>query len=181
MERQLEFEDSRQNLEKYLEYISQNRHSIIFILDGLENKRNIAALFRLGDAARIEHLYLYQANLPEDLHKIKRISRSTHDFLNSTLLSSKKELIQLKEHYEFVALEITTHSIPYFKFQYQKPIALIIGNEKKGISAEVLQLCERSIHIPMMGRNTSMNVAMATGIATYGLLEKMGCLQKNEA
>ena len=178
MEKQLEFRESRKNLEKYLAFISQNRHPIVFVLDRLENKRNIAALYRLADAARIEHIYLYQAQVSEDSQKIKRISRSTHEYIESSLLSSEEELIKLKEHYELVALENTTHSIPYYQFDFQKPIALLIGNEKRGISKELLMLCDRSVHIPMMGRNTSMNVAMATGIATYGLLERMGHLPK---
>jgi tRNA G18 (ribose-2'-O)-methylase SpoU len=49
---------------------------------------------------------------------------------------------------------------------------LVIGNEERGISDEVLGLLDASVHIPMHGVKTSLNVAMATGIVTYALLEK---------
>ena len=50
---------------------------------------------------------------------------------------------------------------------------MVIGNEKDGVSEELLALCQTSIHIPMYGVNTSMNVAMATAIAVYGLLARL--------
>ena len=173
MEKQLSFIELRQNLEQYLQFIEQNRHPIIFIADQISIKQNIAALYRLADAARIAHLYLYQPKITDAAVKIRKVSRSTFDFVPSTIVEEIEDLKILKEKYEWIALEITNTSIPYYQLESKQSIALIIGNEQKGISQELLDLCDRSIHVPMMGRNTSMNVAMATGIATFGLLEKM--------
>ena len=178
MERQLKFEDIRPDLEKYLNEINKNRHPLVFILDNLINKRNIAGIFRLADAARIAHVYLYQSSTPSDSFKVKRISRSTSEFIPHTYLSKIGDLRVLQDDYRFVGLEMTTQSIPYYRFKSKEPIALLIGNEQRGLSQELLDLCERCLHIPMMGRNTSMNVSMATGIVTYGILNKMGRLPK---
>ena len=74
---------------------------------------------------------------------------------------------------KIVALEITDTSIPYMEYHPEKECCLIIGNEKNGVRPELLQLAETCIHIPMYGLNTSMNVAVATGIATFSILEKI--------
>ena len=49
----------------------------------------------------------------------------------------------------------------------------MIGNEQRGVSEELLALTTQSIHLPMLGMNTSMNVTCAAGIAVYGLLMKL--------
>jgi tRNA G18 (ribose-2'-O)-methylase SpoU len=178
MEKALNYRELRPNLEEYLKMINANRHPLAFILDRVQNKRNIAAMFRLADAARVKEIVLYQCGIDADQHdKIKKVARSAQAFVPQRSLDSLADLQKLKTSYHLVALEITNHSVPYFDYRGPNPLALVIGNEQKGISREVLHLCEESIHVPMMGRNSSMNVAMATGIATYGLLKEMGKLR----
>ncbi|OGN09119.1 MAG: hypothetical protein A3J46_05190 [Candidatus Yanofskybacteria bacterium RIFCSPHIGHO2_02_FULL_41_11] len=48
-----------------------------------------------------------------------------------------------------------------------KKIALVVGNEVKGISPKILKYCDEVVHIPMYGRKESLNVAVAVGIAVY--------------
>ena len=55
----------------------------------------------------------------------------------------------------------------------QQKIALVIGNEQLGISAEVLELVQQTIHIEMFGKNSSMNVVQAAGIGLYSLINKL--------
>lgn len=178
MEKALTYREMRPDLEAYLKIIEANRYSIAFVLDSVQNKRNIAAIFRLADAARVKEVILYQCgiNTPQQ-YKVKKIARSAQEFVPQRSIEDLTELKKLKDVYQLVGLEITNNSIPYFEYEGPYPIALVIGNEQRGISAEVLSLCESSIHVPMMGRNSSMNVAMATGIATYGLLKEMGKLK----
>lgn len=178
MEKALNFREIRSNLSDYMTFIEKHRHPVVFILDQLSDKKNIAALFRLADAARIEHVYFFGKQLLESDAKLKRIARSASDFVPSSFIKDLDELNLLKEQYHFLALEITNRSIPYYQYPKNQPIALLIGNEQKGLSQALLDLSDLSVHVPMMGRNTSMNVAMATGIATYGLLEKMGRLSE---
>lgn len=179
MERQLNHQEVKQKLQQSKADLAKNRPSIIYILDQIEDNRNLAAFFRLSDAAGVQHIYLYQEN-PRLLEntKVQKISRNTSRIIPFTYLHQIEDLKSLKKEFLFVALEITTNSIPYYHFEGSQNLALVIGNEKRGIQQALLDLCETSLHIPMMGNNSSMNVAMATGIATYGLLEKMGGLPK---
>ena len=54
--------------------------------------------------------------------------------------------------------------------QANEKIALILGNERHGISASVLTKLNKSIYIPMYGKNSSMNVAQAAAIAAYTII-----------
>jgi tRNA G18 (ribose-2'-O)-methylase SpoU len=49
------------------------------------------------------------------------------------------------------------------------PLVLVVGNEISGVDPGIMELCDRIFHIPMRGRKTSLNAAVAFGIAAYAL------------
>lgn len=167
---QRQFNEERTNTEEFIQDIKTDRQPISLLLDGLQDPINIGAAFRLADAARLAHIYLYNCIDLSHNKKWKRVARSTHQYVTSSILHDLQEVEELQVKQQLIALEWTDHSIPYNKFSPLFPTILVIGNEKYGISTDLLQLVEQSIHIPMHGVNTSMNVMMATGIAVYQLL-----------
>lgn len=174
MERkQLTFEDTRPDFESYLNFIQNNRHPLSLLLDGVLDVRNIGALFRLADAARLAKIYFYRMELVKLNQEFRRVTRSTEQFVPYKYVSSFDNMMQLLQTHQLLALEWTNDSIPYHKASIKKPCLLAIGNEETGMSEEILQTAEQCIHIPMYGVKTSMNVSVATGIAVYGLLEKI--------
>lgn len=80
-----------------------------------------------------------------------------------------------------VALEITDRSQSLFDFQFpagqlithDQPVYLIAGNESAGVPQDILDLSHVSVHLPMFGQNTSMNVSVALGAAVYLLLQQL--------
>lgn len=173
-QQQLGFRDERPGeMEQYIRHIQENRHPLGLLLGNVEDTRNLGALFRLADAARLQHLWalgepgLFESKL------IRRVSRSAMAYVPHSAINID-EAKALARQQTMVALEITEHSIPYTEYEPRFPCILLIGNEKDGVSEELLSFCQASIHIPMYGVNTSMNVAMATAIAVYGLLAKLG-------
>lgn len=173
MEKQTKFRAERVNLEAHLQQLQNNRHPISLLLDGLTDMRNIAAMFRIADAAGLKKIYLYQCPAITRHKKLKNWSRSTLQYVPYQELSNLKDVKVLQEKFQFIALEWTNKSLLYTDFQPDKELILVIGNEKRGVSQDMLTLVQQSIHLPMHGVNTSMNVAVATGVAVYSLLEKM--------
>lgn len=66
------------------------------------------------------------------------------------------------------ALHATDH---YRRTNAPSPILLVMGNEQAGISAEIADACTHLVRIPMRGRADSLNLAIATAVALYGLAE----------
>lgn len=77
------------------------------------------------------------------------------------------------EGYAVVALEQCEKSLHYGDFSPDSPVALIIGNEPKGIDKRILKKCDHIIEIPMRGKKNSLNVSVAFGIAAYDICSKM--------
>ncbi len=173
MNRQLDFRDERPNPDQRLEQVLANRYPISLLLDGVINQGNIGMLFRLADAARLDTVYLYNMKIDINKRKINKAARSTISTITYQHLNNLEELNNLKKSHQLVALEKTTSSELYTNFSPQKPVIIVAGSEKHGISKEVLESVDTSIYIPMHGLNTSMNVACAASIAIYSLLDKI--------
>lgn len=56
---------------------------------------------------------------------------------------------------------------------YQSPLAVLMGSEREGLSPEQARVCDRLIGLPMKGRATSLNLAVAAGVILYSIFEKL--------
>ncbi len=174
VQKQLDYQDERQcPHEERLRRINQSRSPLSLMLAGVSDVRNIGALFRLADAARLSHLYFLGA--PGALYhkKVARVARSADQYVPASALTME-EALALGRAQTLIGLEITSGSIPYtsLEIEARQPAVLVIGHEALGIPESILGLCSTCIHLPMYGINTSMNAAMAAGIAVYELLRK---------
>ena len=70
-----------------------------------------------------------------------------------------------------MAVEQDASSVSYTESYPQQAIALIVGEETKGIEPELMALCDLIVEIPMAGKKESLNVAVATGVVLFKLIE----------
>jgi tRNA G18 (ribose-2'-O)-methylase SpoU len=66
-----------------------------------------------------------------------------------------------------VGLEQTTHSVSLPEFAFERKTALVIGNERTGLTEDELALLDDVVEIPVFGQPYSYNVATATAMALY--------------
>lgn len=155
---------------------------IIILADNLMGDANIGSLFRLADAFNIEKILFCGSPVNLESTRIKRTARAT--VANVENQYWEDPLVALaaytKMNYKPVALEITEDSVSIDAFNCKKDekILLIIGNERYGISAQLLEKVKDRVHINMFGNNSSMNVSQATGIALYEITKTLSSLPK---
>ena len=137
----------------------------------MEAPTTVGSLFRVGDAFGIEKLVLTGTTPAPPDKKISRTSRSTdrrvaHEYHAdaATVLPALRA-----DGFALIALELTTASVDLRSIDYSRfgKICLIVGAENRGIKPSLLAAAEHTIHIPMRGANSSMNVAVACAIALF--------------
>jgi len=170
-ERPLTFKDLRPRPESYREEIRLNPHPVALLLDQIGDPKNLGALFRTADAVRAKQIFAFRMDGVIHNPKVRRVARSSQQSVAYREIEHLEEVQALRSYYQMIGLEWTNASTAYTEYAPQKPTLLVIGNEERGISPDLLQWCEGCVHIPMYGFNTSMNVAVATGIVLYKLLE----------
>ena len=63
-------------------------------------------------------------------------------------------------------------SMNYTQADFTSPVALVLGSEDKGISTDVLKLCDTLVAIPEFGNIHSLNVSVAGGIMMYEVVRQ---------
>lgn len=150
---------------------------IFLILHNIRSVHNVGSIFRTADCAGISKIFLTgYTPAPTD-----RFGREVKVFSKVSLGAEKtvvweknskiKKLIEelKREGVSIIALEQDKKSINYKKFKPKFPLALILGNEVRGISQDILSLCDDIIEIPMSGKKESLNVAVACGVALFSI------------
>ncbi|WP_173021506.1 TrmH family RNA methyltransferase [Lewinella sp. W8] len=161
---------------------SRREFPIRLLCPDWQDPRNVGAAFRLSDAAGIRQLILAGDTPAPPNSRINKTARST---VRSVPYRHYPDAVAaLRElrgagHY-LLALEITDQSQSIFEYSLpaavredQRDLVLVTGAESQGVAPDLLALCHDSIHLPMFGQNTSMNVSVATGIAVYELLRQL--------
>jgi len=171
-EYQLNFEEIHQNHLKSIADINKNRLPIIIITDGINDVGNIGMIFRLADAVRIEKIFLINLKENFNFKLLKKKSRSTSDYVSFEIIKDLSQIKKIKGKYKFLVLDKTNKSINYSELIPEFPICLIIGSEKFGVSEELIKYADTSVHIPMLGINTSINAATATAVVLYEITNK---------
>ena len=153
-------------------------YPLSILANDLELPGNVGSLFRLADALGVEKLYLTGSTPVPPNRKLSKSARNAerhvawmHADDGVALLKALKQ-----DGLRIVALEITSHSLALERAGAGDVpgVCLLVGTEGKGIAPELLALADLTVHIPMHGHNSSMNVAMACAIAVYEITRAMG-------
>lgn len=166
----------RKELKKLLKEKFEHEFEIVVILENIQYARNVAEIFRIGDASGVKQMYLtgitHQPPFGLDLQKVSRkkelrVPWKYFSDLNKTIASLKEE------GYQVIALELTDSAKLLNEFSRtnkKTKIAVIIGNEAYGVTRKALKFADESIMIPMYGKGASMNVSVSLAVFLYSLI-----------
>jgi len=162
---QLSKEDIRKNKPTRDEYLSKPKIPLVLVLDNVTNSYNIGSFIRLADAFAIEKIIVCGELTISD-KKLKKASRNEAKWVcleySDNTVSSLQSL--LDEDYTIFGVELCQQSVDYKDINYPERCALVLGNERKGVSEAALKLSHQQIHISMFGMGNSLNVSTAGAI-----------------
>lgn len=150
------------------------KQHIVLIAHNIRSVWNVGSFFRSADAFGLSHIYLTGYTSAPPRYEISKTALGSEQWIPWTKTDDPFAVIKERreEGYEIVALEISSGSIPLSGFRSEKPLCLIVGHEVLGVSPELLQAADTSVHIPMLGKKESLNVSVALGIALYQLTNR---------
>ena len=139
------------------------------VCDNIRSLENIGSIFRTADALGVDKIFLSGICGQPPHHKISKTALGAEKNIPWQYQWSVWRIIEKlkKEKVFIVALEQTKKSLPYTQFKPKFPLALVVGNEIKGVSPSVLKRADQIIHLPMFGQKESLNVAVSFGVAGY--------------
>ena len=149
----------------------------LLLISQLQDPGNLGTIIRTSNALGIDGIILSK-DCP-DIYSSK-VLRSTMGCMfgfNIVVSEYISEIIEKCKNNKFkvYASSLSDTAIDITKVIFTKKNLIIVGNEGKGISQEIINICDIQIKIPMIKNMDSLNVSIATGILLWEL--KKGVLK----
>ncbi len=153
------------------EFLTRPRRPITVVLDGVTQNYNIGAIFRLCDAFLVQQLVICGTKVELHKRRLVQAAQGTQHWVPWTEYQHASEAVaDMKALGSWVVVaEQTTASVGPEQLVPVFPATLVLGGERNGVSADVLQSADAAIAIPMLGMANSLNVATAAAILLYRL------------
>ncbi|UTM47379.1 TrmH family RNA methyltransferase [Glutamicibacter mysorens] len=147
--------------------------SRIAILEDIADHTNLGAIIRSASGLGVDAVLLTPKCVDPWYRRSARVSMGTVFDLPWVRMQSWPEDLQtLKNHgYEMLAMELTDDAIPLNEVEIKagQKVAMILGNEGRGVTDEALAAVDRTVIIPMHRDVDSLNVGAASAIAFWHL------------
>jgi tRNA (guanosine-2'-O-)-methyltransferase len=175
---------SKKRIQKITEVVKFRQPSLHVVLENIHDPHNVSAIFRTCDAVGVPKVSLIYNQ--EKFPKIgKKSSASAFKWVDKERFTNISDCFESlhKEGYKIYASSISEEAIDFYKLDLKKKVAIVFGNEHRGISDDAVRLSDSRFKIPMFGMVQSLNVSVAAAIVLYEACRqriKKGFYKKSE-
>ena len=151
----------------------EGKNPFFVMLDGVTDVRNFGAIARTCECAGVDAIVIPakgSVSVNADAVKTSAGALMSLPVCKENNLYTTVKFLKNSGFRVLAATEKGDYS--YTQGDYTGPICLIMGSEDKGISSDVLSLCDEWMTIPIMGTIQSLNVSVAAGILIYEAINK---------
>lgn len=154
--------------DKILSVLQHRQPNLTIVMEDIHDPHNVSAMLRSADAVGIMEVQLLYIN--EKFPKLgKKSSASATKWVQRRKFTTVKACYDTlhEEGFLIYATHLGTSSVPLYKLDLTKNIALVFGNEHRGVSDEAAKLADGNFQIPMTGMIQSLNVSVACAVSVY--------------
>lgn len=140
---------------------------LILILDNIQDPGNLGTILRTLDSVNLKQVIVSKGS--GDIYNPKVVRSTMGAIFRVNIIETSniiKTIKEIKKHnFKVMATDLETSSSIYNE-KYNK-CAIVIGNEANGVEQEILDIVDKKIKIPMLGKTESLNASVATGVILY--------------
>ena len=160
------------------EFKMSSKTPVVMVLDNVRSLNNVGSVFRTADAFLVEAVYLCGITGQPPNKEIQKTALGATESVSWKYFANTLDAVaELKaNNYIVYAIEQTESAIMLNNFMPSKKqkIAIIFGNEVKGVDQSVIDASEDVIEIPQIGTKHSLNISVSVGIVMWDLFLKLG-------
>jgi len=161
------------SLDKILSDAKKTSLPLILILDEIQDPHNVGAILRSAECSGVNGVILTKHQSATITSTVTKTSAGATEHLKICQVNNLSQTIdELKEKGFWIVGSSLENAKNYTEVDYNIPIALIVGNEEKGIRKLTASKCDFLVKIPMSGKIQSLNVSVATGILLFEILRQ---------
>ena len=153
----------------------EGKNPFFVLLDGLTDVRNFGAIARTCACAGADAIIVpAKGGVAINGDAIKTSAGALHT-LKVCKVDNLASCINYLRQSGLNIIAATEHAKAFYtQVDMKTPLAIVMGSEDKGISPDVLKLCNQQVRIPMIGPIESLNVSVAAGVMMYEVVRQRG-------
>ncbi len=168
---------NKRRLEKFKQVVAQRQPDITVVLENVIDLHNIGAVLRSCDSVGIREIFVLhtEAGLQADSITIgKRTAAGARRWVDVHYYTDAAACFQhVRQYYQrILATYLEREAIELYDLDLTIPAAFLFGNERDGLSEEVLQYANSNFWIPQMGMSESLNISVACAVTLYEALRQ---------
>ena len=160
-----------------IEFQQKQKTPLVVVLDNVRSLHNVGSIFRTADAFLIEAVYLCGITSTPPHPEIHKTALGAEDTVAWKYYEDTHRSIEElnAEGYTVYAVEQVEGSImlPELQFGTDIKVAVVFGNEVKGVQQSVIDMCDGCIEIPQYGTKHSLNVSVTGGIIIWEVFKRL--------
>lgn len=151
---------------------SRNEKPFIIVCDEIEDPHNLGAIIRTAEASGVHGIIIPKRRSASLNATVAKSASGALEYMQVARVTNIPSTIEeLKERGVWV-MGADMDGEDYTNIDFDLPVALVIGNEGKGIGTLTAKKCDRIISLPMLGKINSLNASVAAGILMYEVVNK---------
>ena len=145
----------------------------VLILDGIEDPHNLGSIIRTAETAGVHGIIIPRRRAALVNSTVTKVACGAAEYVKIARVNNIKDTIRaLQSNGIWVCGTKMTAKKCYYEQDFTEPVAIVIGNEEKGMSDLVDKTCDYSVKIPMKGKIESLNASVSAGIIIYEVLKQ---------
>ena len=151
----------------------EGENPFVVVLDGVTDVRNFGAVARTCECAGVSAIVIPDRESVSVNADAVKTSAGALNYLPVCREHNLVNAVKLLRDSGFKIVGTSDKSqMPFTKGDYTGPVAIVLGSEDKGISPEIMKLCDTQVMIPEFGHINSLNVSVAGGIMIYEVVRQ---------
>ncbi len=159
-------------VEDILDYAkSENEAPFIIICDEIEDPHNLGAIIRTAEACKVHGIIIPKRRSASLNSTVAKTSVGALEYMRVARVTNIANTIDMLKENGVWVFGADMDGKDYRDFDYSVPVAIVIGNEGKGIGTLTAKKCDEIISLPMKGKINSLNASVAAGILMYEVIK----------
>lgn len=160
------------------EFKSSDKMPVVVVLDDVRSLHNVGSVFRTADAFAVEKLFLCGITACPPHREIEKTALGATESVQWEYRENVLHVLEdlIAADYIIFGIEQVEGSVELHSFipENDRKIAIVFGNEVKGVSQKALNMCNGFLEIPQTGTKHSLNISVAAGIVMWALYRQFG-------
>jgi len=152
--------------------IENEETKFVLILDGITDPQNFGAILRVADGFAVDLVVLPEHESVGLTPAAVKASAGASEWVPVSYVTNLARAIEALKEKGYWIYAAAADGDRADKIDFRGKVALVLGNEGKGVRRNVLEHCDRTVSIPMFGHVDSFNVASATAVLCYEVIRQ---------